>query len=136
MKLSSSCSESTSSAPDQNETDGFLSSTLKIRMKKEMKLPSDLEVASLRIFSINICWLANTKEKLIIDAILFVSNHVVNTIWNNSRLQSLMWLQRSFLRRSRSGEKSFVNILRKFQILSCKRFAQSSCSISLKRVGT
>ena len=40
------------------------------------------------------------KGKLIIDITLFVSNHMVNTVRGNSPLQSLMWLQWPFLRKS------------------------------------
>ena len=76
------------------------------------------------------------KGKLIIDITLFVSNHMVNTVRGNSLLQSLMWLQWLFLRKSRR-QKWLCNIFTNIpDSLHAIYSPQPSSSISLKRAGT
>ena len=91
------------------------------KLRKKWNFRYTLEVTSQGLCSINIFWLANTKGKLVMDIILFMSNHVVNTLWSNLRLHSLMWLKISFLRRSGTGKKGSVNLLRKFRILCMQK---------------
>ena len=72
-----------------------------------------------------------------IDIILFVSNHVVNTLWSNHSFPFFDVIKNIFSKKKRDWQKRLCKCFAKIpDSLHAKDSPQSSCSVSLKRADT